>query len=67
LFLHERWGYPLVAAASLLAQAQLAATISRIPFGWVSDRWLNGKRKPLLHGIGAVGMGAVLALLLLST
>jgi MFS family permease len=65
LFLQERWGLPLTLAGSLLAQAQLAAAASRVPYGWMSDRWLHGRRQPLLRGLGVVAVGAVLALLVL--
>jgi MFS family permease len=65
LFLQERWGLPLTLAGSLLAQAQLAAAASRVPYGWLSDRWLHGRRQPLLRGLGGVAVGALLALLVL--
>jgi MFS transporter, ACS family, hexuronate transporter len=64
LFLHESWGLSLVLAARLLALSQLAA-LSRLPYGWVSDRWLKGERKPLLRGLGVLAMGSLLALLLM--
>jgi MFS transporter, ACS family, aldohexuronate transporter len=63
LFLHEHWGLSPVLAATLLAQAQLAAACNRILTGWVSDRWLQGDRWPLLRGLGGVAAGAVLLLL----
>jgi len=65
LFLHETWGLSLALAASLLALAQGAAAVSRVPSGWVSDRCLKGERTPLLRGMGTMAMGALLALLLL--
>jgi nitrate/nitrite transporter NarK len=65
LFLQETWGLSLPLAASLLALAQGAAAASRVPSGWVSDRWLKGERLPLLRGMGVLAMGALLALLLL--
>jgi MFS family permease len=66
LFLHETWGVPLALAGSLLALAQGAAA-SRVPYGWVSDRRLKGERMPLLRGMGALAVSALLALLLLPT
>jgi nitrate/nitrite transporter NarK len=65
LFLQEHWGLSLPLAGSLLAQAQPAAAASRVPYGWVSDRWIHGRRQPLLRGLGAVTVGALLALLVL--
>ena len=64
LFLHETWGLSLVLAARLLALSQLAA-FSRLPYGWLSDRWLKGERKPLLRGLGVLAMGSLLTLLLM--
>ena len=65
LFLHEAWGVPLTQAASLLAHAHLASAPGYILYGLVSDRWLNGARKGLFCGLGAVAAAALLALLLL--
>jgi MFS family permease len=65
LFLQERWGLPLTLAGSLLAQAQLAAAASRVPYGWLNDRWMHGRRQALLRGLGEVAVGALLALLVL--
>jgi MFS transporter, ACS family, hexuronate transporter len=65
LFLHETWGFSLPIAASLLALAQGAAAASRVPSGWVSDRWLKGERKRLLQGMGLLAMGSLVILLLM--
>jgi ACS family glucarate transporter-like MFS transporter len=65
LFLHETWGVPLALAAGPLALAHVGAAVSRVPYGWVSDRWLKGERTPLLRGMGVLAMAALLALLLL--
>jgi nitrate/nitrite transporter NarK len=65
LYLHERLGYPPVLAGSLLALAHGAAAASRVPYGWVSDRWLRGDRRILLRGMMVVAVGALLALALL--
>ena len=65
LYLHERLGYPPVLAGSLLALAHGAAAASRVPYGWVSDRWLRGDRRILLRGMMVVAIGALLALVLL--
>src|SRR5438552_18047717 len=51
LYLHECLGYPPVLAGSLLALAHGAAAASRVPYGWVSDRWLRGERRALLRGM----------------
>jgi nitrate/nitrite transporter NarK len=65
LYLHERLGYPPVLAGSLLALAHGVATACRVPYGWVSDRWLRGDRRVLLCGMMVVAIGALLALILL--
>jgi nitrate/nitrite transporter NarK len=64
LFLHESLGFPIVVAASLLAQAQVAGAAGRVLYGLVSDRWLRGERKHLLLAIGVTAMVPLLALLL---
>jgi predicted MFS family arabinose efflux permease len=65
LFLHEKWGLSGVVAGSFLAQAQLAAILSRVLYGWIVDRWFGGHCKPLLLAISAAGFLALLALLLI--
>jgi predicted MFS family arabinose efflux permease len=65
LFLHESQGFPLVPAASLLAQAQAGGGAGRVLYGVISDRWLKGERRRLLMAIGATAMLPLLALLLL--
>jgi nitrate/nitrite transporter NarK len=65
LYLHERLGYPPVCAGSLLALAHGAAAVSRVLYGWVSDRWLRSDRRILLRGMMVVAIGALLALVLL--
>jgi MFS family permease len=64
IFLHEHWGFPLGLSGSLLGLAQGVSTASRVPCGWISDRWLKGERRALLRGMGVVAMSALLALLL---
>ena len=65
LFLHERWGVSAILAASLLAQAHLGAVVSRVSYGWLTDRWLGGDCKAMLQWISAVALGVILLLLLL--
>jgi len=65
LFLSERWGVSAFLAASLLAQAHVGAVVSRVPYGWLSDRWLGGDCKAVLQGISTVTLGVLLLLLLL--
>src|SRR5215510_8170231 len=65
LFLYERWGVSSILAASLLAQAYMGAAVSRVPYGWLSDRWLGGDCKAVLWWISAVALGVMLLLLLL--
>jgi predicted MFS family arabinose efflux permease len=65
LFVHDTWGVPVALAAGPLALAHVGAAASRVPYGWVSDRWLKGARTPLLRGMGVLAMAALLTLLLL--
>jgi type II secretory pathway predicted ATPase ExeA/nitrate/nitrite transporter NarK len=65
LFLSERWGMSSPLAASLLAQAHVGAVVSRVPYGWLSDRWLGGDCQAVLQGLSAVALGVLLLLLLL--
>jgi predicted MFS family arabinose efflux permease len=59
LFLFERHGIPKLQGAALLFSAQIAGTISRVFWSWLSDR-LGGRRKPLL--VLVVGLAALSAL-----
>jgi MFS family permease len=59
LFLFERHGVPKLQGATLLFSAQIAGTISRVFWSWLSDR-LGGRRKPLL--VLVVGLAALSAL-----
>jgi nitrate/nitrite transporter NarK len=65
LYLHERLEYPPVFAGSLLALAHGTAAACRVPYGWVSDRWLRDDRRVLLRGMMVVAIGALLVLVLL--
>ena len=59
LFLGDRLHYPVEAAASLLALAQLSGVVGRIGWGVVSDRLFAGRRRPALAAIAllaALGM-----------
>ena len=60
LFLYERWEVSSILAASLLAQAYMGAAVSRVPYGWLSDRWLGGDCKAMLWWISAVALGVML-------
>ena|SRR5713101_727788 len=64
LFLLERGSMPLVLAANFLAQAQVGAMASRVPVGWISDRWCPRDRQSLLRAMGVIALGALLGLLL---
>jgi predicted MFS family arabinose efflux permease len=48
LFLHEALDAPVVAAAAFLALVNGVAMIGRIGWGLVSDRHLQGRRRPVL-------------------
>ena len=48
LFLHEALGASVVAAGALFVIVNVAAMISRIGWGLVSDRRFQGKRRPVL-------------------
>ena len=52
LFLQDRWALSLPLAGSLLALAHGGAAASRVPYGWVSDRWLQGERTPSARTYG---------------
>ena len=65
LFLYEHWGVTAILASSLLAQAHVGAVVSRVPYGWLSDRWLGGDCKAVLQWVSAVALGVMLLLLLL--
>jgi len=54
LFLYEHWGVTAILASSLLAQAHVGAVVSRVPYGWLSDRWLGGDCKAVLQWVSAV-------------
>ena len=48
LFLHEALGAPVVTAGALFVVVNVAAMISRIGWGLISDRQFQGRRRPVL-------------------
>ncbi|MDA8335808.1 MAG: MFS transporter [Peptococcaceae bacterium] len=64
LFLHSRLHLPDLSTGRFLAVLILAGTGGRIFWGFVSDRWFGGGRKPVLVMAGGVTAAASLAMLL---
>jgi sugar phosphate permease len=56
LYAREAFGLSAVAAGRLLALAQAGGTLARLGAGWISDRYLGGRRRP-----GVVGTGLLAA------
>jgi sugar phosphate permease len=46
LYAKETFGFGAVAAGQMLALAQTGGTVSRLAWGFVSDRWFAGRRRP---------------------
>jgi sugar phosphate permease len=69
LYLTETLWFSIPLAATLLALGQIAGTGSRVLWGFVSDRFFYGRRKPilLLVGILAVLMTVFVSLFTLDT
>lgn len=63
LYLGDVAGLPVVAAAWLLAQAQVTGMLGRVAFGFLSDRVLGGRRRIVLV---LAGIGSGLSTLLMA-
>jgi predicted MFS family arabinose efflux permease len=61
LFLHEALETSVVAAAAFLAVANGVAMVARIAWGFLSDRYFQGKRRPVLLIIVLLTIGSTLA------
>ncbi len=48
LFLHESLAFPVIGAAALFAVINGVAMLTRIAWGLLSDRYFQGKRRPVL-------------------
>ena len=46
LYTKETFGFGAVAAGQMLALAQTGGTVSRLAWGFASDRWFSGRRRP---------------------
>ena len=62
LFLHSRLLWPAEWTGRLLALLILAGTLGRVFWGSASDRWLGGRRKPVLVTAGLLTGAASLAM-----
>jgi sugar phosphate permease len=65
LYLYERFGWSVVAAATYLAVAQLGGVLGRLAWGFASDHVWSGRRKPALAFIPPAGALALVGLALL--
>jgi len=61
LYAKESLGYTVVAAAGLLALAQAGGTVSRLAWGFVSDRFFGGRRRPGLVINALIGAASYVA------
>jgi MFS family permease len=55
LYAHDTFGVSAVAAARVLALAQVGGTGSRLAWGWVSDHSFGGRRRPGIVVSAAIG------------
>ena len=62
LFFKVDWAYTTVAAGGLLAFCQGAGAVGKPLSGFVSDRFLGGRRRPALIALAGLG-GAACAML----
>lgn len=54
VYLQEEWLYTPVAAGAMLALCEAAGGVAKPVSGFVSDRFLSGRRRPVLLGLCAV-------------
>lgn len=66
-FLQDRWALPVVTAGTLLSLSQLAGMGARPLVGYVSDRFVGGRRKEVLAGIALLASGSLVLLALSPT
>ncbi|MBI2492030.1 MAG: MFS transporter [Candidatus Rokubacteria bacterium] len=55
LYAHDTFGVSAVAAARVLALAQVGGTGSRLAWGWISDHSFGGRRRPGIVVSAAIG------------
>ena len=67
LYARETWDVSLVAAGQLLALAQLGGTLARLAWGFASDRFFGGRRRPGVVITAFMGAVAYIALSLGAT
>ncbi len=60
IYLNSELGLALPLAISFLAVAQASGAVGRVVWGFVSDRFFQGKRRPPLIIVGFVGIGCTL-------
>ncbi|GAB6155001.1 MFS transporter [Desulfosporosinus burensis] len=66
LYLHDKTGQSVALASRFLALVQFGGMVGRIFWGYVSDNYFLGKRKPVLGIIGIIAAGMAFVMLFLS-
>jgi|SRR5680860_112703 len=66
LYLHDKAGHSVAVASLFLALVHFGGMVGRIFWGYVSDTFFLGKRKPVLGLIGIIAAGMALVMLLLT-
>lgn len=66
LYLHDHTGQTVALASLFLALVQFGGMIGRVFWGYVSDTFFQGKRKPVMMLIGIIAAGMSLMMLLLT-
>lgn len=66
LYLHDKTGQSFALASRFLALVQFGGMAGRVFWGYVSDTFFQGKRKPVLGLIGIIAAGMALVMLFLS-
>lgn len=66
LYLHDKTGQSVAFASRFLALAQFGGMVGRIFWGYISDTFFLGKRKPVLGIIGIIAAGMALVMLFIS-
>jgi sugar phosphate permease len=55
LYVHQKTQFSLATSSAFVATAQVGGIVGRISWGWVSDRFANGKPKELLILLSTLG------------
>lgn len=62
-YLHESFGYTLMAAGATMSAAQVAGVVGRVAWGAIADRWIGSVTMLIVVALGMVLGGAALAAL----